>query len=351
MHAPASEAQGKSPANGQVIKGPIDKQTTTKVVQEQSFFKFNQNAGTWESKAPQALNQTSTFSGISSFTVVTWNVDFMKPHQADRLTTILSHLQHTVVDPLSASPEQHSPPHIIILLQEFHRDCFPALLEHPMVRASYALSSISTDTWAHRRAGYGLVTLISRALTPMVAKVFRTPFANTTMAREGLYVDLRVHPEKVVRIGNTHLESMRGPSDQRRLQQLASVAEFLHAPEVHGGLVGGDMNPIGPLDGGLPERLGLVDAWVATRESSVPGTDGQQRREQEEDHTWGYQPPSKYPRRRMDKVLLAGNLEAESMERIGVGLKVPVPSSRNKNTTETVWASDHYGLVAKIHVA
>ncbi|KAF8202482.1 Endonuclease/exonuclease/phosphatase [Pholiota molesta] len=338
MDAHVSEAQGT-----------FEKQTTAKVIQEQPFYEFNQDAGKWESKAPQALNQTSTISGAASFTVVTWNVDFMKPYQAQRLTAILSHLQHTVVDPLSSSPERHSPAHIVVLLQEFHYNCFPALLEHPMVRASFALTSVSTATWAHRDARYGVVTLISRTLTPMVAKVFRNPFANTTMAREALYVDLRVHPEKVVRIANTHLESLSGPSDQMRQKQLASVAEFLHAPEVHGGLVGGDMNPIGPLDGCLPERLGLVDAWTATRESSVPGTEGQQRKDQEEDHTWGYQPPSRYPRRRMDKVLLAGNLEAKGMERVGVGLKVSVPSSKNK--TESVWASDHYGLVAKIHVA
>lgn len=135
-------------------------------------------------------------------------------------------------------------------------------------------------------------------------------------------------------ISNRYLAS----GDKARPKQLKIVADVLTAPNVNGGLVAGDMNCISLSDQGLPEQLGLTDAWLAT--AVRPTTDGVDDDTGEtEGHTWGYQPRSQFPPNRLDKVLTVGELKVVDMERIGVGLKI-------KDKDE--WVSDHYGLLAKI---
>ncbi|KAF9485438.1 hypothetical protein BDN70DRAFT_871084 [Pholiota conissans] len=325
---------------------------TQTVLGQSAVFIYNEITDNWDPKRLHCKDDTESTPEISSsFKVLSWNVDFTGRSRLERLSALLSHLQTTIIDPSSTYAQESNIPIDlpIILLQEIHCTCFPALLAHLMVRKHYALTSISSATWSHRFARYGLVTLIPLGLTQFVENVFRCPFTNSTMGRDALFVDFRMHPEKLIRIATTHLESLRGASDEKRPVQLGIITNFLRAPEVYGGLVGGDMNPIGPLDEGLTESLGLVDAWIATRQLVAPGTDS----EGEEGHTWGYQPLNRFPPRRLDKFLLTGNLRASEMVRLGVGLKVKVSVTDMKtgNSTErVVWATDHYGLLVKINV-
>ncbi|KAF8159426.1 Endonuclease/exonuclease/phosphatase [Crassisporium funariophilum] len=282
---------------------------------------------------------------ISSFSVVTWNVDFMQPRRHMRLQAILSYLQTSIID-LSANAIP-----TIILLQEVDETVFKTLLERPFIRDFYEV----TDTHC---AAYATVTLIPKSLTKCVIGVFRTVFPSSLMGRDALYVDFMMSPilegsqqdGEIIRVVNTHLESLRGKSDSARIKQLGSIARSLVSVDIYGGLVGGDMNAIGPDDKGLPERLGLVDAWTACppthidNEADVEAARVEQR--EIEGHTWGYQPTSIYPPRRLDKILLAGHLKTIGIERIGVGLKVD-----STVESDCDWASDHYGLFAQIQVA
>ncbi|CAK5265334.1 unnamed protein product [Mycena citricolor] len=187
-------------------------------------------------------------------------------------------------------------------------------------------------------------------LAAYVSAVTRVPFARnseTRMSRDCLYVDLDLHLPHAeersalfrLRIANTHLESLRGFGDAARPKQLAKIAKLLTAPGIDGGVVAGDMNCIAPTDQDLPEEVGLADAWVKKEghESNAEGDDTGEA----DGHTWGYQPKNRFPPRRMDKVLFAGNVSATIVQRVGVGLRV----ERDKNP---VWVSDHYGLLASL---
>jgi tyrosyl-DNA phosphodiesterase 2 len=109
-----------------------------------------------------------------------------------------------------------------------------------------------------------------------------------------------------------------------------------------GGIVGGDMNAIAPSDEALAEENGLADAWERTRRERGRGKGrGRGRGGEEEDGTtWGYQPRSRFPPGRLDKILYTerDGLEVRDVRRLGVGLRMPGGA----------WVSDHYGLVCKV---
>lgn len=303
---------------------------------------------------------------VLSFTLVTWNVDFMAAHESIRLTTILDYIQRSLIDPLPSHSESttrvRAPP--VLLLQEVHHSCFPALLEHPLIRTTYAVTDVSSATWSEPDAAYGLITLIPHILVPAVHQVYRTPF-ESTMARDALYVEIAVGSPgsgQMLRVANTHLESLR-EGDSLRPVQLTSVARQFE--DIYAGIVGGDMNPIGPLDQKLPERLGLSDAWLVQHaKNSHPTTNekDQESKSREDDdesdvfmgteggdgYTWGSQPTSRFPKRRMDKILFTGGVVVNNIERIGIGLKASVIRSDGRRYQP--WASDHFGLVAQVLV-
>lgn len=185
------------------------------------------------------------------------------------------------------------------------------------------------------------------------------------MGRDALFIDVSFPSEdtddvrgdpRVIRVANVHLESLDGHGDIERPRQLEVVSSRLSEPGLHGGIVGGDMNPIGPRDDAVPGELGFVDGWTLchdkqadndTVEGVTATTPEEVKRRNAEGHTWGYQPPSRYPPRRMDKVLFVGNVTVKKIERFGVGLAVDPSKIKGKST---VWASDHYGLLATFEI-
>ncbi|KAF8075219.1 Endonuclease/exonuclease/phosphatase [Lyophyllum atratum] len=330
-----------------------------------ALYTYDADANIWASHH----NQSTPIPAESPLhlRLLTWNVEFDKPRPNKRLHTVLSHLSSH----LSSPP---GPP-TIILLQELLDTCFPALLAHPFVRAHYALTDVSPDSWTSD-VGYGTVTLVPRALAPRVKAVFRTPLPDTRMGRDALYVDIALppkvpdeihpHPDTRLRIANVHLESLSGPSERARALQLSSVTLFLREDGVSAGIVAGDMSAISQADRGLPERVGLVDAWKV-RSGKVRGGDGgggngegEKWEDGEEDYTWGYQPRCRFRPARLDKVLFVGGVGVERVERVGVGLKVDegVPTyveeeeegEYEDEVMKDPWASDHYGLLATLVV-
>ena len=291
----------------------------------------------------------------------------MASHESTRLITILDYIQRSLIDPFSSHSESTSrvraPP--VLLFQEVHHTCFPSLLEHPLICTTYAVTDISSATWSEPDAAYGLITLIPLTLLPAVHRIFRTPF-ESSMARDALYVEIAVDSPssgRILRLANTHLESLR-EGDSLRPVQLASVARQFEG--VHAGIVGGDMNPIGPLDQGLPERLGLSDAWLIQQAKNPQPLAGEAKAnvskmgdngndsdifvdpEGGDGYTWGTQPVSRFPKRRMDKILFTGGIAVDEIERIGIGLKASV-NLRNGRSYQP-WASDHFGLVAQVTI-
>lgn len=303
----------------------------------QHLYRYNGCDKTWHPLHLQSLCRSSSrltesVSKFQKFQVITWNIDFSSSHIQRRTTAILNYIQHHAKVP-SASDEGIP---TIILLQEVCSEAFPPILSHPFLQKYYDLTDISRQKFKEH---YGTVTLVPQSLTPFLGGVVRIPFRNTRMGRDALIIDLDLphlpsfrhsYPSQPItsriRICNTHLESLRGQSDIARPQQLKFISELLSS--AGGGIVAGDMNAIAPTDDQVPQRVGLVDCWEVLHPQS-------------EGHTWGYQPPSRrFPTGRLDKVLFSGDLAPVSMERIGMG-------EHFDHRWDTVWLSDHYGLLAQ----
>lgn len=223
----------------------------------------------------------------------------------------------------------------IFVLQE----AFRVILDNEWVQKYFVVIPRRVDEWP-QGAGYGNVTLVSRSIP--VCGAYSIEY-DSQMDRNALLVDLKLSMPPsarawqniqstsrfvTLRVANTHLESlpMGAPA---RPQQLRSVADVLQDEDLLGGFVCGDMNAISPSDIGLAERVGLEDAC---REEAD---------DEEDEHTWGYQPPCEYPPGRLDKILFSpGGYEVDRPERIGVGVR----------TDKGQWASDHYGLFTTIRV-
>ena len=225
--------------------------------------------------------KTPSFSPLH-IDIVSWNVDFMAPDTAGRVACILEHLRKAVIG--------DGPQATAILLQELDEASFAKILENSWVRKHFAVTPPNTRRWA---ASYGLATLVSRPA--WIANAQLLQFSHTTMGRAALLVDVSLAspdgdcltkaPENIIRIANTHLESL--PVGERaRPQQLQAIADMLRAPGVFAGVVGGDMNMISPADQHIHVAAGLRDA----------GSDGPQSL------TWGFQPPSRYPPGRLDRI-------------------------------------------------
>ncbi|KIJ62815.1 hypothetical protein HYDPIDRAFT_113923 [Hydnomerulius pinastri MD-312] len=270
----------------------------------------------------------------SSFRLVTWNVDFASRNPKKRLMGALTHIQQEIFG--CKTPSERPEP-CCILLQEVSVSAFTLILTSEWVQRCFVVVPSSTDKWPYG-ATYGTVTLVAR--TVPVCGTHTIDFSNSRMNRNALFVDLKLavpappHAPRLsdgivkVRIANTHLESLPGGA-RARPGQMKIIAESLLEYDLHGGIVGGDMNAIGPSDLTIAEDVGLTDAWQ--------GED-----DDEDGYTWGYQPRCEFPTGRLDKILFAsrGGLEVEEPERVGIGATIGSGD----------WISDHYGLVTNVHV-
>ena len=276
----------------------------------------------YDSKATYASDSLST-----SLALVTWNVDFAAPHPKSRLQSALDYLQ------FHAFPEFEGgqPPPCLILLQEIKADVFDTLLAHPWIRAWFMIVPGSGEDGWPRYAGYGTVTLVARS-APLTGSIC-VHFGESRMWRNALVTDVVLggaEPHaRVVRVVNTHLESLpEGTS--RRVVQMKVIAGLLKDASVSDGIVCGDMNAIAPSDETIAEANGLLDAWE------------QQRQDTDEDDgvTWGYQPRCRFPPGRLDKILHtpSKSVKIKDVRKLAVGLEMPSGG----------WVSDHYGLACQV---
>lgn len=266
--------------------------------------------------------------------IITWNINYDAMGVVERLDAALRHLETDVL----GCKNGEAPEPCCILLQELNATAFPHLLADPWVRAHFVVTPKSAEKWPGRSA-YGNVTLVSRA-TPIVACSIMH-FASSIYQRTGVIVDIRLNdPAKnangsrgstsVVRVINTHLESLPSGLGARRLQLEVLSKLLFVGGERCGGIIAGDMNAIGPNEHEYPLELGLRDAWNKLEDTK----DG---------HTWGYQEPSQYPAGRLDKVLYSPleEYEVDTPKRVGMGVIV---NKLESGDDMRHFVSDHYGL-------
>jgi len=199
------------------------------------------------------------------------------------------------------------------------------------------------------------MTLVSLPLH--VAQVLRCPFRDSRMGRDVLLTDILLESGGVLRAGSTHLESLLIGEAQRPIQ-LRTIASLLREPGVVTGIVGGDMNAISPGDKDLPSKPGiqLSDTWdLEPMQGKRTGVFGLGQ-----GHTWGYQPPSRFPPGRLDKLLYTGSasfvcMKGESLlRRVGVNVEYKVTRDDLDGpylpTHDERWISDHFGLAVTMMV-
>ncbi|KAK2460345.1 hypothetical protein APHAL10511_007734 [Amanita phalloides] len=269
----------------------------------------------------------------SQVRIITWNVNYDALGVMERLNAALRHLELDIL----GCRRGEAPEPCCILLQELNANAYPHLLADTWVRKIFVVAPRSPDKWP-ARATYGNVTLISRSVPITGCAIMH--FASSIFQRTGVIVDIRLFDPtreddsrsatSVVRIINTHLESLSPGLEARRLQlDILSKLLFVGG-ERSGGVIAGDMNAIGPNEHEFPSELGLRDAW-----NKGEGT--------KEGHTWGYQGPSQYPAGRLDKVLYLplDEYEVDTPQRVGMGVIVKDLESGNDMPQ---YVSDHYGL-------
>lgn len=260
--------------------------------------------------------------------LVTWNISYDAQWPEERLDAALEHLEIEVFK--CRRGERPGP--CCILLQEVNEGVLPALLRNEWVRDNFFVTPIDTKKWPNPSLSpYGNVTLIEKSLVVVDSCVVQ--YGSSSMGRTAVITDVKLRTvagkDKIVRIINTHLESLPAGNVSRR-NQMEVCGKLLREVEVSGGVVGGDMNAISPSDKDLPSQLGLRDAWW--RKSVADAEDG---------YTWGYQGGGNFPKCRMDKFLFLPQkgFRLEEPVRIGIGVQ----------TEEDVYVSDHYGLTTRLH--
>ncbi|KAJ7592428.1 Endonuclease/exonuclease/phosphatase [Mycena floridula] len=277
-----------------------------------------------------SIDDFSPASPCPEISLISWNIDFMRPMVKARMTLALQYLRTQLKTTPGSKSSLRSTSLLpcCILLQEVDSDAFPTILADKWVRDNFF---VVPGEWQGQ--SYGNVTLVSRNLRVVASSCL--DFPTSTMGRNAIIVDLAVDSgssrgnssKRRIRIANVHLESLPDGS-KNRVSQLKSTSQVLKAPEIALGLVAGDMNAIGDSDVKLPESFGLTDAWTGDEDAEVG-------------FTWGWQPKSRFPPGRLDKicyhVATHEPIRVSSPIRIGVGLKHGAG-----------WVSDHYGLMSTI---
>ncbi|EAL93660.1 endonuclease/exonuclease/phosphatase family protein [Aspergillus fumigatus Af293] len=300
------------------------------------------------------LHQTHNKTRIR---LTTWNIDFQTPLGRERMAAALEYLS----DQHNTQPDNEIPS--IIFLQEMVESDLQLIQESGWIREKFFITDISSDHW---RGSYGTTTMIDKHL--VVRGVFRVPYSNSRMERDGLFVDIDVgrpgaEGERILRLCNTHLESLVS-HPPRRPVQLRLASSFMHGPgpasepqdegmytppTPYAAILAGDLNAFALEDRSAPEECGLRDAFLA-----LGGREGT-----EESFTWGQQVPDWMRERfgcsRMDKILYCGGVEAKSLRRIGEGVTVMMTFNQSESeyedvSDEEVWVTDHLGLQGEFEI-
>lgn len=299
---------------------------------DQPYYSFSPEHGSWQETDPPT--SAPSISAPSRFSILSWNIDFMLPYTDERMAAALKHLEsHVNATSLPA----------IIMLQEMLETDLTLIQAQPWIRQNYNLTDLDNKYW--ESGHYGTCTLIPKALS--AASIFRVHYEHTAMERDALFVDLGFGNGQIIRICNTHLESLVA-DPPKRPHQLATAAKWMHDPEVNGSVLGGDLNAIQPFDKTLHSDNSLHDAYLTLGEKE----DG------DEGYTWGQMAPTKlrnmFGCSRMDKLFFCGQLKCEKFERFGLGIEAEEDNVKEslvkEEGMEAGWVTDHLGVKAEFSV-
>ncbi|KAG9185376.1 tyrosyl-DNA phosphodiesterase 2 [Alternaria panax] len=229
---------------------------------------------------------------------------------------------------------------VVIFFQEMGVPHMRQLQQSAWVKRRFNLTDASSRNWLSSH--YGTTTLVDRRL--QIDSVFRVSW-HSGMGRDGLFVDISLDnrndpdaPPRIMRLCNTHLESLAADPPVRPVQ-MEAARDILGQHNVSCAILAGDLNAIQPFDHKLHTENKLNDAYLEI--GGKEGTPGQE--DSKEGHTWGYQGRSKrFGYRRMDKILYRGSLSPIKFQRIGMGIKV---AKEYREAAVLDWVSDHYGVM------
>lgn len=227
---------------------------------------------------------------ISTFSILSWNIDFMLPFTDRRMQVALNHL-HSLISTTPSTPS-------IIFLNECLDSDLQLIQSQTWIQSNYTITDLTNEHW--ESGYYGTCTLIPKSMP--ITQVFRVHYEATKMERDVLCVDIALpgnNSSRTIRLCNTHLESLVADPPLRPAQ-IATAAQFMHDPSIHGSVIGGDFNAIQPFDLHLHTDNALHDAFLDTggKEHS------------EEGYTWGQMAATKqremFGCSRMDKLFYCG---------------------------------------------
>ncbi|KAI9734383.1 MAG: hypothetical protein M1834_002490 [Cirrosporium novae-zelandiae] len=299
----------------------------------QSYYRFHD--GEWVASSSPS-SQSLEASSPQKIKLLTWNIDAQAPGPRIRMSAALNHLCQLLTTPTPT----------IIFLQEMTPSDLEQIRATEWIRSRFQITDIDVQNWCSPY--YGTVTLVDLQLR--ILRVFRVPWVSN-MERDGLFVDVYFggdgeeaagQREKPIRFCNVHLESLvRNPP--LRPQQVNTASQYLHDPDVRGGIMAGDFNAIEPFDKTLHLDYGLHDAFL-----ELGG-----KEDEEKGFTWGYQSrqdeQERFGRQRLDKIVWCGDgVRILGLERIGMGVMVEEKYWKAMYSYGTVrFVTDHYGLGAE----
>ncbi|KAK4455551.1 5'-tyrosyl-DNA phosphodiesterase [Podospora aff. communis PSN243] len=275
---------------------------------------------------------TSEVAMPEVFSLMSWNIDFQRPLENERMKTALHYL---VTSSLRGGRTT------IIMFNEMVVSDLQLIQQEPWVQEGYFVTDLTGENWTSR---YGTCILIPNTLP--VKNVFRVPYLKTNMGRDVLFVDVALPGDKTLRIGSTHLESLRSYPPLRPAQ-LKTAADFMK--QASAGIVGGDLNAIEDFDKTLHLQNDLKDAYLETG--------GQE--DAEEGATWGQMVTkmerARYGLGRLDKILYCGGLATDGFRTFGMDVVLEGEAGRRLvgeyfGGLEKAWVTDHLGIMADFRV-
>ncbi|KAH7325721.1 Endonuclease/exonuclease/phosphatase [Stachybotrys elegans] len=310
----------------------------------QPFYSWNAQTASWDTvhSSPTSSSSSAETADIHALAVYSWNIDAILPFAEERMEAAFAYLQELTKRHVAAT----STTAVVIKLQECVLSDLATITEKQWIRDSFYITDLDDTNWSS--GAYGTTMLVDRRLA--ISSCFRLHYSKTRMERDALFVDAIApsKPDKVIRICNTHLESL-ALEPPYRPAQMQLVARYMHAEKVHGGVVSGDFNAVQAEDDTLHSVNGLKDAYL-----ELGGAQGDQA-----GCTWGQQALPAYRERfglsRMDKVFFRGEgLKLQSLERFGADVVVNTREARDRLLNlgfEKAWVTDHLGVYALFKLA
>ncbi|GAB1313303.1 hypothetical protein MFIFM68171_03513 [Madurella fahalii] len=290
----------------------------------QAYFTFINDA--WHPIGTQALANPPATGVPLSFSVLSWNIDFMRPLADARMKAALQHLDSLVTGRTGES---------VIMLNEMVDSDLELIGSTDWVRRHYNMTDLSAENWELQ--GYGTCMLVPKSMP--IKRVFRVHYERTSMQRDALFVDVVLPQDKTLRLCATHLESLKA-YPPKRPSQLSTAARYLR--QAHAGVLAGDLNAIEPFDQTLHAENGLKDAYLETG-----GQEGA-----ESGMTWGqmagHSQRERFGLSRMDKILFCGGLAVSGFGTFGMDVEVESEADREElirsRHLEKGWVTDHLGV-------